>query len=234
MKMNEQKRKCDALSLAFIFFGMPIFLYIMGDFPRRTILKEYLSLLTLLTFSLMLMQFFLMHPSHSILSGHRRSTAIWIHKIIGSVFATVLLVHPLLIVFPRYYEAGVTPTEALVTIVTTFTSLGVVIGITAWFLLLILAITALLRKRLPVAYKTWRLLHAILSIFFVGAGAWHVVNLGRHSDIFMGAYITTLTTCSILIQLKTYMPEGFLAYISSMKFFAHMKPKTYSRSNYNR
>jgi hypothetical protein len=71
------------------------------------------------------------------------------HKIIGYTFAIALLVHPVLLVVPRFLEAGVGPGEAFITILTTFTSQGVVVGIIAWCLLLVLAITSFIRRKLP-------------------------------------------------------------------------------------
>lgn len=63
-------------------------------------------------------------------------------------FLLVLLVHPFLIVVPRYYESGVDPTEAFFTITTTFNFVGIILGICAWFLMLILGATSLFRKTL--------------------------------------------------------------------------------------
>lgn len=126
------------------------------------------------------------------------------HKIIGYIFIGVLLLHPFFIVFPRYFESGVEPGEALSTLLTTYTSTGVILGIMAWLLLLIIGLTPLFRNRLPKKYNSWRLLHGILSIIFIIVASWHAIELGRHTDIAMSIFIILLSGSGVLLLLKTY------------------------------
>ncbi len=204
MIMKQENRKTVILPIALTFIGLPVFFYATGDFPRRTLLKELISILSILAFCLLLAQFFLTCSNNSMLNGLKRGKIIRIHRFIGYIFAAVLLVHPLLIVLPRSFEAGVDGRDALFTIVTTFSSRGVVLGIISWFLILILAATSFFRNKLPLSYKTWRISHGILAISFITTASWHAIDLGRHTDQLLSCYIIFLAAGGVLPLLKSY------------------------------
>jgi len=191
-----------------IFVGLPLLLWALGDFPRRTVLKEALSLLFILAYFLMLVQFYLARGGRLLLTMPKMSTILKYHKAIGYIFASILLAHPFLIVIPRYYEAGTTPMEAFITIITTFESSGVVIGIIAWFLMLALGITSLTRNRLPMKYRTWKTVHCIMSVLFIASGTWHAVDLGRHTNLPMSICMILLALGGVVLLLKTYFHDS--------------------------
>lgn len=206
--MGDQKRKIITVLLPAILVGLPIFFYVTGDFPRRTLLKESISILSILAFCLMVAQFFLARSNNTIPSGLKLGKVIKIHKFIGYIFTAVLLLHPLLIVVPRYFEAGVDSMDALFTIITTFSSRGVVLGIISWCLMFILAVTSLFRNKLPLTYKTWRISHGILAIFFISTASWHAIDLGRHTDQLLSCYIIVLVVSGVLPLLKSYVAQS--------------------------
>lgn len=206
--MNEQTGIKTILTLAVLFIGLPVFLYATGSFPRRTILKESISILTIMAFFLMLAQFFLARTNRRVLSGYRVSSIITIHKVLGYVFLSVLLVHPFLIVVPRYFESGIDSMEAFITIITSFNSLGIVLGICAWCLMLILGVTSFLRKKLPLRYKNWRLIHGIFAILFIILASWHAIDLGRHATLTVSTYLVVAAMSGILLLLKSYIARS--------------------------
>jgi len=115
------------------------------------------------------------------------------------------LVHPFFIVIPRFFEAGVEPVEAFITLITTYDSTGVVLGIIAWFLMLIIGLTSFFRKKLSLSYINWRLLHGILSIVFIIIASWHAIDLGRHIDLPISIFIILLAGVGVLLLLNTYL-----------------------------
>lgn len=203
MKKNTLKR--EILSLAVLFIGLPLFFYATGNFPKRTVLKESISLLTIIAFCLMLAQFFLTRHKRIVSNGQSRRGLITIHKGLGYVLIFVLLSHPFLIVVPRYFESGVAPKEAFITIITSFNSLGVVLGICSWLLMLSLGVTSLMRKKLPLTYKNWRILHGILAVLFTILVCWHAINLGRHTTSILSSYIVLAAMSGILPLFKTFI-----------------------------
>ncbi len=201
--MRSQTKRNYLIPEALAFMGLPLLLWAMGNVPRRTMLKETFSLLFILAFSQMLGQFYLSRGGRNLFSGPTMGSTIKIHKIVGYTVTTMLLVHPVLIVVPRYFESGITPLDAFVTIVTTFDSRGVVLGIIAWSLMITLGITSLIRNRLPMTYKTWRLVHGILSALFISVAAWHAIDLGRHTDRAMSIYMMVLAAGGLLLLTRS-------------------------------
>ncbi len=197
-------KKYNIIIAILLFIGLPILFWAVGDFPRRTVLKESISIITLLAFSMMLGQLFLARSNRNMLQDHKMSHILKIHKIIGYIFVGVLLLHPFLIVLPRYFEAGVEPAEAFLTIITSFGSTGIILGIIAWSLMIILGLTSLLRNNLGLKYNTWKVFHGILSGVFISAALWHILNLGRHIDLAMTIFYCSLAGISLISLIKLY------------------------------
>ncbi|WP_163339483.1 ferric reductase-like transmembrane domain-containing protein [Desulfopila sp. IMCC35008] len=165
--MNEQTRHSGIVQLVILFIGVPMLLYATSGVPRRTLLREAISILTILAFCQMLGQFFLTRINRTMLSGYRMNSIKRIHTFLDYVFLSVLLVHPFLIVVPRYFEAGIDSMEAFVTIITAFNSPRVVLGISFWLLMFLLGMTSLFRKKLPLTYRKWRIFHGVLALLFI-------------------------------------------------------------------
>lgn len=203
--MEKRIRRYNIIVAIAIFLGLPILFWAIGDFPRRSDLKEIISVVTILAFCMMIAQFYLARSNKNILKSHRMSKVVKYHKYIGYTFISILFVHPFLIVVPRYFESGVDPIDAFTCIITSFNSTGVVVGIIAWCLMLVIGITSLLRNHIGMTYKTWRIFHGILSISFLIIAAWHVIDLGRHINSSMKIYIIALAGLGVLLLLKTYL-----------------------------
>ncbi len=203
--MNKDSKMEYLIPATGILIGLPVLFWALGDFSRRTVLKESLSLLFILSFSLMLGQFFLGRGNRNIVMRFKMSTVLRYHKVIAYTIVGVFLMHPFLIVFPRYFESGVTPMEAFTTMITTFESLGIVFGLSAWFLLLVLGLTSLLRNKLPLRYKHWRVFHGIVSMLFISVATYHAIDLGRHTNLALSMYMIVLAVSGILLLVKTYI-----------------------------
>lgn len=197
------------ISALLVFIALPLLLFNLGDAPTRSVLKDSISILTILAFSLMLQQFFLTRNYKSISEHYKLNQISKVHKYIGYFIVTVFLLHPFLLVAPRFFEAGVEPLDALITILTTFESLGVVLGLIAWGLMLLLGMTAIFRyklvQKLGIKYKVWRLYHGVLSIIFITIATWHAIDLGRHTDTLMAAFIIVLAVTGIVLLARQYL-----------------------------
>lgn len=205
--MEKKIRIYNLIAALLIFVGLPFLLWVLGDFPRRTLLKETISLLSILAFCLMLGQFFLARSNSKILKEHKMAGVLKIHKFIGYFFTAVLILHPFLIVFPRYFESGITPVEAFTTILSSYSNTGVFLGIGAYFLMLVLGLTSLFRNSLGLKYKTWRVFHGFLSIAFITMASWHALLQGRHMNLPMSILVLTLAASGIILLLRTYIKD---------------------------
>ncbi len=209
LKMTEYIKNNVQLQILAAFIGMPLLIWAAGNFPQRTWLKESLSVLTILAFSLMIGLLYLTRTNKSAAKRTKLNKLINLHKIIGYSAIPVLLLHPFLLVVPRFFESGILPLEAFSIIVTTFTSRGIVLGLTAWSLLLILGVTSLIRKKLPMTYQTWRVIHGFLALLCISSAVFHVIDLGRHADFAMTFFIVLLSAGGVCLLLKNSLFKNY-------------------------
>ncbi len=205
--MQANKKTYNRLAGILFFLALPLLFWALGETPRRSFLKEIISILTILAYFLMLGQFFLSRGNKKVLKPHKMGKVVKWHKVIGYIFVSVLLLHPFLIVLPRFFEAGIAPKEAFSTIITTWDSQGIILGMVAWSLMLILGITSAFRKRLGMKYTTWRVFHGLLSIAFITLATWHAMDLGRHTDLPMSLYMGAIAGIGVLLLLRTYFSK---------------------------
>lgn len=205
LEMINLLKKYNYISFSVVFIGLPVLLFFIGDFPPRSLLKNAISLLTLLAFCLILGQFFLSRTNNITKKIHKFKNVIALHKGIGYFVVGVFLLHPFLIILPRYFEVGPDPLDSFIKMITTFDSLGVILGLIAWSLMLIIGLTALFRERVPLSYKSWRVLHGLLSLLFVIIATWHSLDLGRHTEGALGIFFVIVATVGSLMLLKLYL-----------------------------
>lgn len=203
--MNQTIRSHSTLIMAMVFIAVPTLMCVSGGTPGRTWLKEFLSLITILGFSMMLGQLYLTRIRSAFTRSMKLPRVIRLHKAIGYLLVSVILLHPLFIVLPRYQEAGASPVASFITMVTEFDNLGIVLGLAAYALMLLLGLTAMFRSKMPITYRQWRVLHGILSIFFIAFGTWHAVDLGRHMGRTLSLYLITLATIGVLLLIQMYL-----------------------------
>ncbi|MEG3767244.1 hypothetical protein, partial [Alteromonas sp. 14N.309.X.WAT.G.H12] len=107
-----------------------------------------------------------------------------------------------------YFEGGVKPMDAFITMLTTFSSVGILMGIGAWSLMLILGLSAAFRmniiKRYKVKYKNWRYFHGGLTVAFVGLAMWHAIDLGRHTALPMAIFLVIVCLVGIGLLGRLY------------------------------
>ncbi len=203
MKTQSYIFKLSALIITFI--GVPLLLYFSGNFPKRTTLMETISIVTILGFSLLLSQFFTSRLNKDLVKKIRMVNVLAIHKLIGYLFISILLLHPFFIIVPKFFDNGVSPTDAFLKIITTFSSLGIILGLIAYTSILVLLVTAFFRFKLHLKYRTWRKLHGYLTLLFVLTATWHVITLGRHSNTSFSIYYVLMVVSGIYYLLKTYL-----------------------------
>jgi hypothetical protein len=69
-----------------IFISLPIVFFFIGDFPQRTLLKDSISIITIVSFFAIIGQFYLSKINAGITKVFKIFKVIKIHKILGYVF----------------------------------------------------------------------------------------------------------------------------------------------------
>ena len=191
-----------------VFLGLPLLFYALGDAPRRSIVKEVISLLTLLAFTAMIGQYFLARSNEVLLSLFKPPQIQKFHKVIAYGAIVVIFLHPVLIVLPRYFEGGVNPWDAFVIMITEFDNLGIVLGLVAWVMLFVLFLTAFWRRKLiprfAHRYRGWRYFHSALAVIFTVLALWHAIMLGRHTDLAYSIFLVTLVVIGLALLARMY------------------------------
>lgn len=166
---------------------------------------EALSLMSILGFTMLLSQFFYSRINKSLVKDIRMVNVLKIHKFIGYTFISILLLHPFFIIVPKFFDNGLTPADAFLELITTFDSLGVVLGLIAYATMILLLVTAFFRFKMHLKYRTWRNLHGYLTMLFVITATWHVITLGRHSNTSFSIYYVLMVASGIFYLLNTYL-----------------------------
>lgn len=205
IKLTKYNKLIPAASL---FIGLPLLLWALGDFPRKNLLKEFLSVLTILAFCFMLAQFYFTRHNRYFARGREFAMVVKIHRYIGYIFIGVLMLHPFFIVLPRFFEAGVDPVDAFVVMVTELDSIGVVLGLIAYGLMILIFLTTYFRNKFRLDYRLGRMFHGYLSVLFIIAAAWHVINIGRHSSTSFSVYIVLMAFSGVIHLFLTYYTEA--------------------------
>jgi len=204
-------KKLIAIAALVVFVALPILFYALGDFPRRSVLKEAISLLTLVALSLMLGQFFLARSNMGVIELYNLRRIRTVHAVIAYFAVSWLLLHPFLVVVPRFFEAGIEPWDAMTMMLTTYSSTGIALGLAAWVLLLVLTVTAIFRIRLIKAlhtkYPRWRHFHGMLSIALTTFALLHAISLGRHTDTPMATMLIVVSVVGVAMLLRMYFPQ---------------------------
>lgn len=163
---------------------------------------ETLSLITIIAFSLLLSQFFTSRLNYKLMKQIRMVNVVAIHRFIGYVFISVILLHPFFIIVPKFFDNGVTSYDAFLRLITTFSSTGVILGLIAYTIMLVLMITAFFRFKLHLHYRIWRRLHGYLTLAFVITATWHVINMGRHSNTSFALFYMLVVAIGIYYVLR--------------------------------
>ena len=192
-------------ALIFTFIAVPLYLYFSGNFERRTTLMETLSIVTILAFSLLLSQFFTSRLNYKLMKQIRMVNVVAIHRFIGYVFIIVILLHPFFIIVPKFFDDAVTPTDAFVRLITIYNTTGIIFGLIAYGIMIILMVTAFFRFKMNLHYRTWRSLHGYLTLLFVITATWHVIDMGRHSNSSFTLFYLLVVATGIYYVLRKYL-----------------------------
>lgn len=187
-----------------LFFALaPVYLAVIQKVPTRFVFQHVVLLLSLGAFGLVLGQFWLSRLLPREAAGLPTKGVIRFHNIIGYIIGVFLLLHPILMIARRFWVEESNPVDNLLLLVRSPALLPAII---AWGFLVLIVLLALPPIRRSIRGRTWRILHGLLSLAFVGLATWHVVAVGRHSNPAMSAFWIALAAGSMVVLLLSYLP----------------------------
>ncbi|MDZ8118323.1 ferric reductase-like transmembrane domain-containing protein [Pontiella agarivorans] len=195
-------KKMIFLTLYFaLFAGVPVLLALGQDVPVGHTYQQWVLFLSLAGFGLLLGLFWLSRLYAREAAPMKFSSTMRWHKYIGYVGGLFMLVHPVLMIGRRFLVEESNPLENLILMVKSPLMLT---GIIAWFLLLLIVALAFVRKYLN--YQTFRIIHGILSLVFAVFSTWHVIRIGRHSNLVMSVFWILAAGTACISLLLAYLP----------------------------
>lgn len=100
------------------------------------------------------------------------------HKVTAWWIVLAIVLHPLLYVVPTLFDDVDRGAERLVAYLLSPRYLS---GVVAWLAAVLLVLSAVLRRHVPMPYEIWRAIHLLLAAAAVGGGLHHAVSAGRFS-----------------------------------------------------
>ena len=149
------------------------------DMQDKTSYAAFLSLFN----AVAMMMFFMQFP----LASRLKSTTLlsninWNmsqHKKIGQWLGLIFLLHPILILAPRFM---VSLDDGIYSVITTIKAPQMLTGIIAWVALMVWILMAVFKKRLNMRYEIWRLLHMLGFVFITIMATLHITTVGSHGQ----------------------------------------------------
>ncbi|NDR59268.1 ferredoxin reductase family protein [Aliiruegeria sabulilitoris] len=174
----------------------------------RNIYTELVTALSIAGLAAMLLQFVLAGRIGWFIRHAGLDQSMLLHRRAGQCIAALFLLHPFLIVLPRFIVA---PQLAAHDIWLTFTAAETATGFYAMALLVVLVLTSVFKDRLPISYEAWRLSHgtgfAIVAILATD----HAITNGRHGvyNHWFDAMWIALCAAAVASLLDTYLWQPY-------------------------
>lgn len=123
------------------------------------------------------------------------------HKTVGKWLGVLFLLHPMLVLAPRFL---VSTDDAITSIVTTVTAPQMLTGIIAWVGLILWILSSIYKNKLPMKYETWRLTHAIGFIAITILATLHLTSVGSHGQFQSQFNIIWWVLCTTSVAIVGY------------------------------
>lgn len=181
---------------------LPLAVAILADpFPRsRGFMVEVGVGTGLVAFALLAMQFALVTRLKAVALPFGTDALMQFHRQLGIAAAALVVAHPLLL---RDAGAGFSTWQPFTGIAVTRS------GAVAFWAVLVILVTSLLRRRLRLSYEAWNAIHLLAALAVIGAMTWHVLAVSGYAGVnaigwLLGAY--ALLALLLLLRYRLVRP----------------------------
>lgn len=123
------------------------------------------------------------------------------HKNVGKWLGFFFLLHPLLILAPRFL---VSFDDGMTSVVEAITSPQLLTGIIAWLVMILWVVLAIFKDRLRISYETWHLTHLLGFVIVCVLATLHITSVGRHGQFDEQFNILWWGLCAMSVGLVLY------------------------------
>ena len=123
------------------------------------------------------------------------------HKKVGKWLGVFFLLHPLLILAPRFL---VSFDDGMTSVLEAVTSPQLLTGIIAWFVMILWVLLAIFKDRISISYETWHLSHLLGFVVICVLATLHITNVGRHGQFDEQFNMLWWALCAMAVGLVLY------------------------------
>jgi len=205
--LTKQKALWGVLYLALLL--MPVLLSVLAartlGLEPRPWLDDWASGLGMIGFAGVLLSFFLLGRFKPLSGWLGSDLLMQTHQWFARTFVLLLVLHPFFYTLWRA-PAGPEDISAARALRISGGDWGLTTGLLALGCLLVLVATAVWRKRSPIRYEAWRLLHSALALAVLGFGLHHTLVSGRYAQLApVATFWWLLAALSLLSWLWVYL-----------------------------
>lgn len=123
------------------------------------------------------------------------------HKRIGLWLGIIFLLHPVLILAPRFM---VSFNDGMHSLVSVITAPQMLTGIIAWVGMIIWILVAVFKDKLNISYETWRLTHMLGLVTIMILATLHITSVGSHGQFQANFNLIWWALCSVSVAMVLY------------------------------
>jgi predicted ferric reductase len=164
--------------------------------------EELVTLLSILGLSMMIFQFFLTARVDAVASQAGVDNTMRLHTKMGEYLGYLILLHPFLIVAPRFFVA---PSFALSDTWGLFTQPETATGMYAWCLMLVWVLMAVFKEKTGLSYEAWRYTHSAGFVAIIILATHHAITIGRHGRYNAWFDVMWVVLCGLAVALVLYV-----------------------------
>jgi predicted ferric reductase len=168
----------------------------------RSWYQELVGLLSIVTLSMMLIQFVLT-ARVDLVSGHTGAdNAMRVHTRYGEYLGYLVLFHPFLILLPRFLVA---PSFAVDDFWHLVKQPETATGLYAWSLMVVWVLLAVFKDKTGLSYEAWRYLHSAGFVAIIILATHHAVTVGRHGRYNAWFDVMWIVLCALAVAMVLYI-----------------------------
>ncbi len=197
------------LFIYLVIAAVPYIWSITQQLEYRGIYEELLTALNISMLAALLAQYPLSGRLNTVMQYSGVDNGMLLHRKAGEIVALYFLLHPFLIVLPRFFIA---PQKALGDIWSTFIAGEASTGVYAWMIMTVWVLMAMYKDKLKISYEAWRISHGVGLVTVAILGTHHAISVGRHGryDPWFDVMWVVLCTIAVLIVAYTYFVRPLL------------------------